>query len=372
MSKVIGIIGCNYRTHVLQGITKDRPVAAIPFGGRYRLMDFPLSSLVNSGVKSVGIIAPNLYRPIIDHIGAGKDWFLDRKSGGMFILPGSRLGIYPKNNKVTLQDLVNNLEFLEKEKADYVIITDSSSIYNIDFDDILAGHVSKSADVTMLFKEMVPEVVGDDPGVILNFDDNSQITGIEGVGGWADHKVNYFAEIYIINRKLLLDILRDPEYIGDLDLLDVLEENLHSLKIIAAPIQGYFGIVNSIQSYYWRNMDMLEPQIREELFLGNRRIYTKIKDNPPTKYGTQSNIAHTLVSSGSLIDGRVDRSIIFRGVNIARDAEVSNSIIMQGCVIGKGAILDNVILDKFSVINPRVIVKGEKDMPVVLTKRTVV
>ena len=141
---------------------------------------------------------------------------------------------------------------------------------------------------------------------------------------------------------------------------------------MGAPIASYFGRVFSIPSYFQRSMDMLNPVIRDELFMGNLPIHTKIKDNPPTKYGAQSSIQDALVSSGCMIHGNINHSIVFRGVKVAPDAHISNSIIMQGCVIGEGAVLDNVILDKFGSINMKVVIKGDNDAPVVLSKSTTV
>lgn len=372
MRKVIGIIGCNYRTDFLQGIAINRPVAAIPFGGRYRLLDFALSSMVNSGLRTVGIITPYLYRPILDHLGAGKDWYLDRKAGGMFILPGSRHGIYPRYNKFALRDIVKNIEFLERNSADYVIISGCSNIFNLDYTSMLQFHEDKGADLTMIFKELKLEMEEDSHGVILKVDEDNRVIGLEGVKGQVNEQVKYFADIFIMRRKLLLDILEGHEYVEDLDLMDVLEENIQKLRVLACPIPGYFGRVYSIPSYFQRSMEMLDPSVRNELFMGTYRIHTKIKDNPPTKYGAGSSIKDSLVSSGCTIQGEVTRSILFRGVQVEAEAKVSNSIIMQKCVIGEGSVLDNVILDKYGQINPRAVIKGENNFPVVLNKCTVV
>lgn len=372
MSKVIGIIACNYWTDFLQGKAVDKPFGALPFGGRYRLLDFALSSMVNSGLRTVGIITPYLYRPILDHLGAGKDWYLDRKAGGMFILPVSRHGIYPRYNKFALKDLVKNIEFLERNSADYVIISGCSNIFNLDYTSVLRNHEEKGADLTMIYKELNLEMEEDRHGVMLKVGENNKVVGLEGVHGQVSTKVKYFADVFIMRRKFLLDILKEQEYIEDMDLMDVLEENIQILRILAYPISGYFGRVYSIQSYFQRSMDMLNPSVRDELFMGTYRIHTKIKDNPPTKYGVRSSIRDSLVSSGCTIQGNVTRSILFRGVQVEAEARVSNCIIMQKCVIGKGAVLENVILDKYGQIKPKAVIKGENDFPVILNKCTVV
>jgi glucose-1-phosphate adenylyltransferase len=343
-------------------------MAAIPFGGRYRLLDFALSCMVNSGLRTVGMIMPYLYRPILDHLGAGKEWYLDRKSGGMFVLPGLTHGIYSRNKKFLLKDLKNNIEFLLRDDAELVIISGCSHIFNVDLNPILASHEEYQADITMVYKELTIEP--EDQGVILKTDLHNKVFGLEGVQEQSLQRVKYFAEIFIIGKKLLLEIIRGHENTEYMDLLDVVEENIKVLHVQAYPITSYFGQIYSIQSYYQRNMDMLKPAVRGELFMKGNKIHTKIKDNPPTKYSPQASIRESLVSSGCLIRGNVSNSIIFRGVEIEPGADVSNSIIMQRCVIGKGASLENVILDKNVQVNPRAVVKGKDNHPVFLNKYT--
>ncbi len=368
MNRVIGIISSNYRSEFLQGITQDRPMAAIPFGGRYRLLDFSLSSMVNSGIRTVGIITPYLYRPILDHLGAGKEWYLDRKSGGLFILPGSTHGIYSRNNKFALKDLNNNMEFLTRDNADYVIISGSSYIYNLDFNPILESHVDSQADITIVYKELFLDADEEDQGIILSTDLHNRVSLLSEAKGQRNKRAKYFTDIIILRRKLLLDIIKGHKYIEYMDLIDVVGENLTGLKIQAYPLKGYFGRIYSMKSYYQQNINMLEPSVRDELFMGINRIHTKIKDNPATKYGSNSVIKDALVSSGCMIDGNISRSIIFRDVLIESDACVSNSIIMECCHIGKGAVLENVVLDKYVKLNSNSVIKGKEGYPVFIDK----
>ena len=146
MGKIMGMIYCNQRLKNLDGLTYNRPIAALPFGGRYRLLDFTLSNLVNSGIRTVGIITPYHYRPILDHIGAGKEWSLDRKTGGLFILPGVTHGIYPRNNKFALKDIMKNVDFLERDHTEYIVICGCSNIFNLDFRQVLRHHEASGVD----------------------------------------------------------------------------------------------------------------------------------------------------------------------------------------------------------------------------------
>lgn len=223
MKKAIGIISSNHRTDYLQGIIKDRPIAAVPFAGRYRLLDFALSSMVNSGLRTVGIITPFRYRPILDHLGAGKEWSLDRKSGGMFILPGSNNGIQSRNNKFLLKDFLNNIEFLEMDTADYIVVTGCSSVFNIDFTSVLKAHEHNQADITLVYKEFTTK---ETEGTYLKIEDDGRVSDLSDKWPNKNEERKSFIDIFVINRVLLLEILKGYEDVEYRDLMDVIEENL--------------------------------------------------------------------------------------------------------------------------------------------------
>ena len=371
MKKAIGIISSNHREDFLQGIAKDRPFAAVPFGGRYRLLDFALSSMVNSGLRTVGIITPFRYRPVLDHLGAGKEWNLDRKCGGLFVLPGSNHGLQSKNNRFSLKDFLNNIEFLEFDTSDYVVLTGCTNVFNIDFRSVLESHEKNNADITMVYKSL-PQDDSDIEGLFLNKDIDGKILSLSAKWSKKDEQRGLFVDIFIINRNLFLEILKGYENIEHLDLMDVVEENLKTLKVYSYKFEEYLGRITSTQSYYRCSMEMLNPAVRSQLFMGTNRIHTKIKDNPPTKYASKAAVKNSLVSSGCFIQGEVNSSILFRGVNIHPGAKIKNSIIMQRCDIGKDAVLENVILDKYVKINDKVVLKGMDGSPMVITKKAVV
>ncbi len=372
MKKAIGIISSNHKEEFLQGIIKDRPIAAVPFAGRYRLLDFALSSMVNSGLRTVGIITPFHYRPVLDHLGAGKEWSLDRKCGGLFVLPGSNNSLQSKNNKFSLKDFLNNIEFLEFDTSDYVVLTGCSNVFNIDFRSVIESHEKNNADITMVYKDVSQDSDTEIEGLFLNKDNDGKISSITGKWPKKDEQRDLFVDIFIINRNLFLEILKGYENIEYLDLIDVIEENLKTLKVYGYRFEDYLGRIISIQSYYKCSMEMLNPIVRSQLFMGTNRIHTKIKDNPPTKYASKAAVRDSLVSSGCFIQGEVNSSILFRGVNIHPGAKIKNSIIMQRCDIGKDAVLENVILDKYVKVNNKVVLKGMDGSPMVISKKAVV
>ena len=368
MAKMIGMISCNYRIKDPEGLKQGRPIAAMPFGGRYRLLDSALSSMANSGIRTVGLIAPYNYRPILDHIGAGKEWSLDRKVGGLFILPGTTHGVYPKYSRFTLKDIMKNVEFLEKDQAEYVIMSGCSNIFNIDFRGVLRHHERSEADITLLYKEIILDAEEDSQGVVIETDKQKRVIKLDPTVGKEGERVKCFADVLIMKRVFLLKIITGCQNIEHVDLLDVIAKNITDINVGIYKIAGYLGRIYSKKSYFQRNMELLERSVQTELFMGKQCILTRIRDNPPTKYGSSSMICNSMISSGCVIQGSVSGSIIFRGVRVESDASITNCVVMQRCVIGERVVLENVILDKYALIKPGTVIKGQKGNPVIINK----
>lgn len=364
MENVIGIIFSSCLSDSLMGLTNERPIAILPFGGRYRLLDFPLSNMVNSGLRTVGIITPHNYRPVLDHLGAGKEWLLDRKIGGLFILPGQGRG--DDYRRFPYGDIKRNLDFLEKDQADYVILSYSNSVLNIDFKQILEVHHGEKRDITFIYREEVPV-----PGMGMQFLETDGENRIQGLSpGVEGEKGKAFLDMLIIKRSLLLGLLQEGAIPADGELLDLIGSRLGELQAYGFPFQGYVGRITSVQSYFDCNMDLLKPEIRQELFVGPNKIHTKETDNPPSRYGIDAAVKNSLIASGCRIEGQVENSIIFRQVHIKPGAVVKNSIVMQKSQIGENGVLDYAILDKFVRVKDGLAVQGEYNSPIVIEKRT--
>lgn len=370
MNRVIGIISSNYQSDFLRDIAQHRPIAAVPFGGRYRLCDFALSSMVNSGVRTAGLITPYYYRPLLDHLGGGKAWDLDRKVGGMFILPGSTSGLRLLGSKFLLQDYRKNIEFLQRDHAEYVILSGSDAIYNVNFRPVIQQHEEKGADISLLYRDIAWHKEQGAPGILLQTGIDGRVLDMDRPAVGEAAKVKQFLDILIIGRRLLLEIMREQSELTDVT--DVVEKNLRVLKVYSYAYQGYYGKIDSIQSYYKSSMEMLQPAVRNQLFMGDNRIYTKILDNPPTKYGMTSTVQNALVSSGCHIRGEVAESIVFRGVEVEEGATVRNCIVMQRSKIEKGAIVENAILDKHVRVRANTVLRGSEHSPVVVKKGSVI
>jgi len=372
MSNAIGIIFANSGSDSLQGLALERPIAAVPFGGRYRILDFALSSMVNSGIRTIGLVTPHQYRPLLDHLGAGKDWFLDRKDGGLFILPGVMHGLSGDNHTFCIKNLQHNLEYLQKDFVENVVISSGNQIFNINFMESLEFHKDKHADVTLIYKDI--DNFGDlNDEMFLMLDENQKVSKIRNKQGLEKPMpiLPHFVNMLIIRRELLLDIVEKYSSIGCIDLMTILTTNLEILEIYGSPTHSTIGTIRTVKDYLDRSMSLLALEVREKLWLGMDRIHTKIMDNPPTQYTTHAKVSNSLIASGCSIAGEVKNSIIFRGVILEQGCKIENSIIMSKCHIHANAQTNYAILDKSVKVHGENVLKGSLNNPLVVLKRTV-
>ena len=363
LTKMMGLISANYSNQALEPLTKERSVASLPYGGRYRLVDFPLSNMVNSGIFTVGLITPYMYRSIMDHVGVGKEWALSRKAGGMFILPGSIYGLKNVKGKFLLRDIIQNRAYLDRGKSDLVVISGSNKVFNIDFEEVAEYHLSKKAEITLVCGEKNPEYTEDD--FFIEVDDDDKVIS---AGEKSDNEHLSFLDAMIISRELLIKIIGWYETTGYRDLVDIIIENLNHLTVCTYRFKGFVGTTDNVKCYLKSSLALLYPEVRRELFKKERPIITKIQDSPPAKYGLYSNVKNSFISAGSIIEGSVENSVIFRGVTIGEGATVKNSIIMQSTVVNNDAVLDNVICDKYAVVRKGIRLYGRSEDPILIGK----
>ncbi len=362
MDRVIGLITANYASDDLGELTEERTIASLPYAGRYRLLDFPLSNMVNSGISTVGLITPYKYRSIIDHVGAGKEWSLDRKKGGLFILPGSVFGINTPGAKFTLRDISRNRVFFNRSVAPYVLISAANTVYNMDYGDLLEQHITSGADITLV---CAPAAEDDPHRLRVNYE-NGRVSGTStGVKKGEDA----FMDCFIISRSLLLKIMEWYAAINYLDLFEVLASDYDKMDVRTYRFNGYNCSISTIPQYYRHSMELLDRKVFQELFVDGANIITKIQDAAPTKYMKGSKVHNALLPNGCLVAGTVENSILFRGVEVRKGAAVRNSIIMQACVIEEGAVVENAIIDRSNVIGAGTIIKGSAESTFVKEKR---
>jgi len=374
MKDVLGIINLHENEELLREITRLRPLAAVPFGGRYRIIDFILSNMVNSGISNVGIVVKQQYRSLMDHLRSGKEWDLARKRDGLFILPPPDHVHYANSiYKGDLEHLHNQLDFLNRSSQQYVLIASSHILYNMDFGEAFQFHLDKEADITVLYKdEPVSPENRFSLATVVAVNSDGRVTDM-GIKTGRIHGGKIGLEAFIMSKKLLLQITEDCVSRGEFDLAkEGIIKNLSRYKVYGFGFKGYMAKINSIQAYYQANMDLLNPGIWYELFNKSGPIYTKVKDEAAANYREDAAVSNSMVANGCVIEGQVVNSIVFRGVRVHRGAVIKNCIIMQNSEIGNNAVLENVICDKDVKITADKRLISDKNYIMVIEKGMVV
>ncbi len=374
MKDALGIIFAEGTDTGFGSLTSKRSLAAVPIASRYRIIDFILSSMVNSGITNVGIITQRNYKSLMDHVGTGKEWDLNRKIGGLLLIPPTPSRDIIGSDKVDLLDLAGALGFLERSPQKYVVLSKCHLICNLNFTDAFEKHVNSNAIVTILYQELEPEgeISGLKNRYFLTTDENDKITQIKAYSSTNEsNKISL--DIYIINKDFLIYLIRDGLASGERgSLSEVFARRVEHMKMIGYVARDFVARIDSIKTFYQANMVILQKEIREKLFFEPGRIYTKVKDEAPSKYMKSAVVKNSLIADGCVIDGYVENSIIFRGVKVVKGARVTNSIIMQGSEIQENATLEHVILDKEVIIRQDIRLTGQKSYLVLIDKGAIV
>ena len=358
-------------------LMNNRSLAAVPVGGRYRIIDFILSNMVNSGIINIGITTQSNYQSLMDHIGTGRSWDLDRKNEGLFLLP-------PYIESATASDTVlggidtihGAMDYLKRSRQEYVIVSNCNTICNIDYRKVFKAHIDNDADITMVcFKVDKLEEAELKRSILVKANDKSGlISDIQIYPSKQSNNLSYM-HTFLIKRELLIDLVEDCVSHGEhIISKDLLLRRVKNGKVFAYIFDGYNQTIDSIQTFFKFNLDLLKKEIRDELFAtdGDNKIYTKPKDMTPTKYGKGADVSASFIADGCKIEGVVKNSIIFRGVNVGSGASIENSIIMQQSDIMDNCMVENAIFDKEVILRSGKKLVGQETYPVVIGKRTVV
>lgn len=367
----LSIIFPNSYDGLVPELVADRLMASIPFAGRYRMIDFVLSSMVNSGIDNVSVIVRQNYHSLMDHLGSGREWDLTRKNGGLNIVPP----FAQKNVKVysgRVEALASVLNFLKRQKEKYVIMSDANIAVNFDFAAFLDTHIKSGADVTVAYTEQeIPQSLLEtdmdfsayyytlelENGRVNNIKINSKASGVQ----------NFSMNIYAIERELLIDQIRQATVRGYIFYeRDILSPHLVTLNVQGYKYEGYYARVSGMNSYFQENMKMLEDENVDALFASP--VYTKIRDDNPTRYIPGSKVKNVMAADGCVIEGEVENSVLFRGVKIGKGAKVKNCVLMQDTVVEAGADIEYVISDKNVVVTEGKQLKGTDTFQVFIEK----
>lgn len=366
--KVCGILFSNTHDDIITDLTEKRTLGSVPFGGRYRLIDFPLSNMVRSGISQVGVITKYNYQSLIDHLGSGREWDLTRKVGGLHILPPfgntTHDGIY----RGKLEALRGALDYLTHSKCKYVLMSDCNIISNMDYTPLVEYHIQKGADITLMYKTVNVSEEEAAVSTLVKLDNTGRVCDVM-IDPKTEGMNQLCLDVYVAEKDLLVDLIREASAKGEVSFdRSVLQGKKDSLKIYGYGYDGFIEDIYTMQSYYRANMDLLNPEARKVLFPADRPVYTKIRDEVPVKYGIDAITKNSLIADGCIIEGDVENCILFRGVIVKPGARVKNSIIMQGSVIGSKCEVSHVIADKNVVFNDYRVVTGTIDYPVYLAK----
>lgn len=373
MKDIMGVIYTGENDARLRELTMMRAVAALPIAARYRVIDFLVSSMVNCGIRNVGVIMQKNYHSLMDHLGSGKEWDLHGKNEGLHILPPfltrENIGIYTG----ALDGLRSNTNYLSRSKQEYLVLSGSDIIYNAHLDEMIQYHIDTGAEITLLYTKD-PSMKRDEYGTYFSVDETGNVLNME-VEPTHPSLDNTFMEVMVIRRELLLNLVDKAVAHGlhglDRDLLlpMVMEKQA---RVNAVEYKGLCWRIDSVQSYFRFNMDILDPQKRKGIFREDLPVYTKVRDEMPTYYGDDVTVVNSLLADGCQIEGTVENSVLFRGVRIAKDAHVKNCIIMQDGQIHSGAYIENCILDKQAVIKRNARLIGPEVYPIVIGKNVVI
>lgn len=371
--EVAGLIFSNIHNSSIPELTNIRTMASVPFGCRYRLVDFPLSNMVNSGITKIGIITHNNYQSLMDHIGTGKDWDLARRSGGIKILPPF-ITTYANSNggrlyTSRLEALMGVSNFISRCTEDYTVLSDCDGICNIDLSDVIDQHIATGADLTLVTRKGTDMADIADRSKIIEADADGRVTSISSyVQGEDAEEIS--TNIMVVNRMFLLNAISDAGAHGYTDFYrDILASRLSKIKVFRYLYEGIFIQVTSLESYFNNSMKLLDPAVRNGLFNAeNRPIYTKLRNSSPTRYTGDAKVVNSYVADGCVIEGTVENSILFRGVRIGQGTVVKNSILLQDTFTGNNVALNCVITDKNVVIRDGRMLSGHESMPFFIPK----
>lgn len=368
--RALGIILAGGKNERLKNLTNERALAAMPVAGSYRAIDFAISNMTNSGVNKVAVVTQYNSRSLIEHLSSSKWWDFGRKHGGLFVFTPYITHESSLWYRGTADAIYQNLDYLKSSHEPYAIISQGDGVAKIDFNEVLQYHIEKRADITIVCKDMSSEkdlhrfgVVGlNEDGRIVDFEEKpiEPESPIVSTG------------MYIIRRRLLIELIEEIAQEERYDLVnDIIIRYRKQKKIYAYMMKGYWQSVASLRSYYNTNMDFLNKELRDGFFRQVPNIMSKVEDEPPAKFNYGSQISNSLCSSGCIINGHVEHSLLFRKVFIGRNTVVRNSIVLNGTYIGDDCYIENAIIDSKCNIKDGSVIKGTPEIIEVIKERLI-
>ena len=364
---VMGIVFTNDAS--LGELTNKRTMASLPFGGRYRQVDWALSNLSCAGVRHVGVISRFNYQSLMNHIGDGEEWGLELEEGGLeFLTPYAQSEVHRYRGK--LESIASAMDFLSYgEDDELVVMIDSAILSNIDLNKVIASHVESGRDVTVVTKAGVcngKKIID----LALKLDGKGEVTAmLVDYAAPADYVASM--DMFILSKKWLIEqvqemIARDKFHMDRDLVMGGWQRGKVSVNVY--PFEGIALYNESVEEYFANSLALIQADVRHDIFGGSHPIFTKVRDRVPTYYGEGCDVSNCLAADGCMLEGQVKDSVLFRQVTIAKDAEVENCVIMNDSVVGEGAELKYVILDKNVTVTPGAKLIGTLKNPVIVKR----
>ena len=370
---VAGLIFSNIHDNSVPEFTSVRTMASVPFGCRYRLIDFPLSNMVNSGITKIGIVTHNNYQSLVDHIGTGKDWDLARRSGGIKLLPpfitAYDAATSAKLYNTRLEALMGVTHFISRCNEDHLVLSDCDGICNIDLSEVIDAHVENNADITIVTRKLGADELDVKDVTAITADENNVVTDASAyMKGLSTTEIS--TNILVVNRMFLLGALRDAAAHGFRHFYkDIVARRIGRARIFRYLYEKTYININSLEGYFSSSMKLLDPAIRKSLFnVDNMPIYTKLRNSSPTRYTSDAKVTNSYVADGCVIEGTVENCIIFRGVRIGKGTVVKNCVLLQDTYTGNNVMLNCVVTDKNVTIGDGRMLSGHTSMPFFIPK----
>lgn len=366
-NRILGLIFANTFEESVPELTASRTMGSVPFGGKYRLIDFPLSNMSNSGINNVGIITKSNFLSLMDHLGTGNAWDLAKRRSGLTILPP-----YKEHNFNSMIETIYTLHgFIEHGSEEYVLIDHAGCVSNFNYRKMLEFHEYNNADITFIYSPNNTESVISE-STALELDNTGRVTKVL-LPSICDKENTYVSGSFLIKKELLMTMVRNLVAENKTDFArDFIQPNVNKLRIFGYKNEKFFALISSMKEYYRASMELMNPDVRADLFNPKHPIYTKVRDDMPSRYGLESCVKGSLIAQGCTIDGTVENSIISKGVRIGKGAHIKNCIIMQDTIIGENADLSHIIIDKDVTVGEGKTIIGCESFPMYIAKRSVI
>ena len=365
--RAIGIILAGGNNRRMKELSQKRAISAMPIAGSYRSIDFSLSNMSNSHIQRVGVMTQYNAGSLIEHLSSSKWWDFGRKQGGLFVFTPSVTADNSSWYRGTADAIYQNLSFLKNSHEPYVVISSGDCVYKMDYNKVLEYHIAKNADVTIVCKDM-PAGANIERFGTLKLNEDCRVQEFEEKPVVALTNT-ISCGIYVIRRRLLIEMLERSAMEERYDFVtDVLIRYKNQKRIYGYKMEEYWSNIATVEDYFAANMDFLKPEVRDYFFRQYPDIYTKVDDLPPAKYNVGAKVKNSLISSGSIVNGTVEDSVIFKKTFIGNNCYIKNSIILNDVYIGDNTHIENCIVESRGTIRANSFYKGEDDIKIVIEK----